>query len=98
MEPDFYQIDVLHFLNPNLIWVEVINSNTKDFVFEQIGVYGVLPLEPVLNVDGSVVTQNSDKWMPAATVIMQNSLKDAEEVWFLPTYIDRRYFCALIIC
>ncbi|KAJ0170189.1 hypothetical protein K1T71_014117 [Dendrolimus kikuchii] len=90
MEPDIYQVDVLHYLNPHLIWVQVVNSKKEELLLEQIGIYGILPLEPVLNMDGSIGTQKCDRWMPAATVIMKNSLSDAEEIWFLPTHIDRR--------
>lgn len=99
MSPDCYRIEVLHFLNPHLLWVEVIDiSNAKkdSFIFEQIGIYGLLPLEPVLDiVEENIQTRILDKWLSAASATINNALSEAQEVWFSPTFIDRRYLLLL---
>ncbi|XP_068622260.1 putative ATP-dependent RNA helicase TDRD12 [Battus philenor] len=94
MFPDGYQVEVLYYLNPHLLWIEVIDPSVvseNNFVFEQIGLYSLLPLEPVLDVEEEKLkTRLSEKWLPAALTIIKKELAGAQEVWFSPTYIDRR--------
>ncbi|CAK1593415.1 unnamed protein product [Parnassius mnemosyne] len=94
MPPESYQVEVLYFLNPHLIWIEVKNLsalNEADVTFEQIGLYGVLPVEPTLDVvEENLKTQISEEWLPAASATIKKALMTAQEVWFCPTYIDRR--------
>lgn len=95
MPPDSYLVEVLHYLNPHLIWIEVIDPTVArgdKFVFEQIGIYGVLPMELTLDVeDENLKTGVSDVWLPAASSTIKKALAEAVEVRFCPTYIDRRY-------
>ncbi|XP_045538445.1 putative ATP-dependent RNA helicase TDRD12 [Papilio machaon] len=94
MPPDSYLVEVLHYLNPHLIWIEVIDPSVArgdKFVFEQIGIYGVLPVELTLDVEEEdLKTRVSDEWLPAASVTIKKALAEAKEVKFCPTYIDRR--------
>ncbi|XP_013176570.1 PREDICTED: putative ATP-dependent RNA helicase TDRD12 [Papilio xuthus] len=94
MPPDSYLVEVLHYLNPHLIWIEVIDPSVAQgdkFIFEQIGIYGVLPVDLTLDVEEEdLKTQVSDVWLPAALVTIKKALADAIEVRFCPTYIDRR--------
>ncbi|XP_046974957.1 putative ATP-dependent RNA helicase TDRD12 [Vanessa cardui] len=93
MPPDCYKVEVIHYLNPYLIWIEVSDPNVRqdDYIFEQIGIYGILPLETTLDIENEVIKiQKCDDWLIAATTLMTNALKDSSEVWFTPTYIDRR--------
>lgn len=91
MEPDWYHVEILHYLNPHLIWVKVCDRSPAGFCLEQIGVYGILPLDVVLDIDSeSVVTSRCDTWQPAATLLMKKVFLDATECRFLPTHIDRR--------
>ncbi|XP_052757081.1 putative ATP-dependent RNA helicase TDRD12 isoform X2 [Galleria mellonella] len=91
---DSYQIDVLHYLNPHLIWVEVINppnAEPDEFIFEQIGVYGILPQEITISDDVlSLQTKKCEAWAPTTVLSMNNLFKEATEVWFSPVHIDRR--------
>ncbi|XP_072937655.1 putative ATP-dependent RNA helicase TDRD12 [Epargyreus clarus] len=92
MPPDSYKVEVLYCLNPHLIWIEVRDPrvSSDEFKFEQIGIYGVLPLETTIDLDDEEFTvQRCNAWLPAATSLIQQFLF-REEVWFSPTHIDRR--------
>lgn len=90
MSSDCYKIEVIHYINPHLIWVVLCDSaETDDFIFEQIGVYGVLPLEKTLDmVTEGLISQKCEDWLPAAAVVMKNLFDRGREVWFLPTHIE----------
>ncbi|OWR47341.1 RNA helicase protein [Danaus plexippus plexippus] len=93
MPTDCYRVDVIHYLNPSLIWVEVCDSlvSVDEFVFEQIGIYGIVPHETTIDIElESIVSAQCTDWVSAANTILKNLLCKSEEVWFLPTYIDRR--------
>ncbi|XP_026483822.2 putative ATP-dependent RNA helicase TDRD12 [Vanessa tameamea] len=93
MPSDYYKVEVIYYLNPYLIWIEVSDPNVPkdDYIFEQIGLYGILPLETTLDIENEVImVQKCDDWVIAAKTLMTNILKDSTEVWFTPTYIDRR--------
>ncbi|KAL4712128.1 hypothetical protein ACJJTC_010989 [Scirpophaga incertulas] len=92
MEPDCYEIQILHYLNPHLIWVEVSKPNRNDeYVFEQIGVYGLLPYEITLEITGTEIKgRRCTDWAPAAVLIMKKAISNAKRLFFRPTYIDRR--------
>ncbi|CAG9573709.1 unnamed protein product [Danaus chrysippus] len=93
MPTDCYRVDVIHYLNPSLIWVEVCDSTVSEdeFVFEQIGIYGIIPHETTIDVElECIVSAQCTDWVPASNTILKNLLCKSEEVWFLPTYIDRR--------
>lgn len=90
MASDYYQVEILHYLNPNLIWVEVLNS-PNEISFEQLGVYGILPIDASLDVERpGLKLQRSEDWMPATAILMKNIFQNLEQVWFSPTHIDRR--------
>lgn len=98
MGPDSYLVEVLHYLNPHLIWVEVVDSKKEDFVFEQVGLYGILPFETTIAADGDrLKTQRCRDWVQAASLLMKKSFSDAKEIWFSPTHIDRRYAVKLTL-
>ncbi|XP_034838691.1 putative ATP-dependent RNA helicase TDRD12 [Maniola hyperantus] len=95
MPPDCYRVEIIHYLNPHLIWVEVRDPSVlkEEFLFEQIGVYGVLPMEKTLDVSTgglSLKSQKCGEWLPASSVAMKELLDDADEVWFSLTFMDRR--------
>ncbi|CAH2084174.1 unnamed protein product [Euphydryas editha] len=93
MPPDYYKVEVIYYINPHLIWVEVCDPNVvkDEYVFEQIGIYGVLPLETTLDIEKEdIKIQQCDNWITAASTLMKNVFVDSTEVWFSPTYIDRR--------
>ncbi|XP_050358774.1 putative ATP-dependent RNA helicase TDRD12 isoform X1 [Nymphalis io] len=93
MPADGYKVKVIYYLNPHLIWIEVCDPNvtTDEYIFEQIGLYGILPLETTLDIEEEVIkVQKCHDWIIAATTLMTNELKGSTEVWFTPTYIDRR--------
>ncbi|KAM3955923.1 RNA helicase-like protein [Aphomia sociella] len=94
MMPDSYQVEVLHYLNPHLIWVEVtdpLNEKPGEFVFEQIGVYGVLPQEITVTDDTlTLETRRCESWAPATVLSMKKLFQESIEVWFSPVHIDRR--------
>ncbi|XP_059058860.1 putative ATP-dependent RNA helicase TDRD12 [Achroia grisella] len=94
MTQDSYQVEVLHYLNPHLIWVEVIdppNVNPGEFVFEQIGLYGTLPQEVTISDDTlSLETKRCETWAPATVLSMKNIFLESTEVWFSPVHIERR--------
>ncbi|CAG5053096.1 unnamed protein product [Parnassius apollo] len=94
MPPESYQVEVLYFINPHLIWIEVKDLPAlkgEGFTFEQIGLYGVLPVEPTLDVvEENLKRQISEEWLPAVSATINKALMTAQEVWFCPTYIDRR--------
>ncbi|CAH0716888.1 unnamed protein product, partial [Brenthis ino] len=78
-----YRVEVLHYLNPHLIWVEVLDPSdaTDQKMFELVGLYGLLPLERTLDIELN--------WIPAVTKILKDIFKDSTEVWFSLSYIDR---------
>ncbi|XP_063544558.1 putative ATP-dependent RNA helicase TDRD12 [Cydia strobilella] len=87
MEPDCYLVEVIHYLNPHLIWVRNPSTDTM----EQIGVYGVVPLDKELMLDTQEIeTRRSNTWMQAATYVLMKVFMDATAVWFQPIHIDRR--------
>ncbi|XP_063370632.1 putative ATP-dependent RNA helicase TDRD12 [Cydia amplana] len=87
MEPDCYLVEVIHYLNPHLIWVRNPSTDTM----EQIGVYGVVPLDKELMLDTQEIeTKLSNTWMQAATYVMMKVFMEATAVWFQPIYIHRR--------
>ncbi|XP_045782335.1 putative ATP-dependent RNA helicase TDRD12 isoform X2 [Maniola jurtina] len=97
MPPDCYRVEIVHYLNPHLIWVEVRDPSAlkEEFLFEQIGIYGVLPMEKTLDVclipgDLSMKSEKCDEWLPAASVAMNELLEKAEKVWFSLTFLDGR--------
>lgn len=92
MGPDQYKVDVLHYINPHLIWVLVQNDGDGDAIyFEQIGIYGILPQNVTFGgVDCVLKAERCEQWMPAASVAMKRCFLDAVEVWFSPTYIDKK--------
>ncbi|XP_028159581.1 putative ATP-dependent RNA helicase TDRD12 [Ostrinia furnacalis] len=92
MGPDRYLVEVLHYRSPHLIWVEVVSEN-KEYNYEQLGIYGILPFENSIDLESgkeSTVYQRCRDWVPAVTLLMQETFADANEVWFCPTHIDRR--------
>jgi hypothetical protein len=96
MDSDCYKVKILHYINPHMIWLEVVNrSSSEEFLFEQVGIYGVLPLEITIELEGAATlipqTRRCKEWAPAATLTMAKNFSDAKEVFFRPTYIDRRY-------
>ncbi|XP_013187040.1 putative ATP-dependent RNA helicase TDRD12 [Amyelois transitella] len=91
MTSDSYRVEILHYINPHLLWVEVENTKSKEFIFEQIGVYGVLPQEVTVDdVSLEVETRKCDQWTPAAFLVMKKVFSESLEVWFSPVHIDRR--------
>ncbi|XP_063391425.1 putative ATP-dependent RNA helicase TDRD12 [Cydia fagiglandana] len=87
MEPDCYLVEVVHYLNPHLIWVRNPSTDTM----EQIGVYGVVPLDKELMLDTQEIeTRRSNTWMQAATYVMMKVFMEATAVSFQPIYIHRR--------
>ncbi|KAJ2939345.1 hypothetical protein O0L34_g13444 [Tuta absoluta] len=93
MEPETYNVEVLHFLNPYLIWVEASDpkSENADSRFEQIGVYGVLPLDMTMDpVEDTLKVKRSIEWMQAASGLMKKLFDEAVEVSFCPLHIDHR--------
>ncbi|CAG9794475.1 unnamed protein product [Diatraea saccharalis] len=92
MELDCYKVEILHYLNPHLIWVEVTDSKRdEEFVFEQLGIYGLLPYETTIDLNGETLkSQRCPEWIAAATVVMKKVLGSAVEVFFQQTFIDRR--------
>ncbi|XP_045784134.1 putative ATP-dependent RNA helicase TDRD12 [Maniola jurtina] len=99
MPHDRYKIEIMHYLNPHLIWVEVCDPSVlkEGFLFEQIGIYGILPMKktmefslteyPLLNLK----SQKCDEWQLAASLDVKELLDTAAEVWFSRTFIDRRF-------
>ncbi|XP_047038138.1 putative ATP-dependent RNA helicase TDRD12 [Helicoverpa zea] len=88
---DQYKVDVLHYINPYLIWVVVHKEGEEDkFFFEQIGIYGIMPQNVTIGDDCVVKTESCSTWMPAAVIPMKKALREAAEVWFSPTYIDKK--------
>ncbi|CAH2229351.1 jg17100 [Pararge aegeria aegeria] len=88
-----YRVEVLSYLNPHLIWVEVCDQflPKNEYLFEQIGVYGVLPLEKTLNViTEGLNSKKCNDWLPATSVVMKDFFEKKDEIWFSPTHIDRR--------
>ncbi|CAK1548998.1 unnamed protein product [Leptosia nina] len=88
--PGTYEINIIHYLNPYLIWIEVPNSH-----FEQIGIYGILPCEKLIDFYSStdalgLTNVKTKEWMPAATKLMKDFLGEAAKTWFSLTYVDRR--------
>ncbi|KAI5643642.1 tudor domain-containing protein [Phthorimaea operculella] len=93
MEPETYNIEVLHFLNPHLIWVEASNpkSENAESCFEQIGVFGVLPLEMMMDpIEDTLKVKRSTEWMPAASRLMKKLFEEAVEISFCPLHLDHR--------
>ncbi|CAH0698045.1 unnamed protein product [Spodoptera exigua] len=91
MGSDYYKVDVVHYINPHLIWVITRKQDDESlFHFEQIGLYGVLPQNVTIDVDCVLKTEVSEEWLPAAVVAMTKSFHDAAEIWFSPTYIDKK--------
>ncbi|XP_023938109.2 putative ATP-dependent RNA helicase TDRD12 [Bicyclus anynana] len=92
MSSDCYKVEVLTYLNPHLLWIEVRDSSVAkhEYVFEQIGIYGVLPLDKALDLETeSFRSEKCEEWPPAAIVVIKDFLDKNSEVWFSPTYIDR---------
>ena len=88
---DQYKVDVLHYVNPHLMWVLVRKDEHESaFYFEQFGIYGILPQNVSFGVDCVLKTEPCEQWMPAASVAMNKCLIEAAEVWFSPTYIDQK--------
>lgn len=91
MGSDCYKVDVVHYVNPHLIWVITRKQGEgSQFSFEQIGLYGVLPQNVTIDMDCVLKTEVSEDWLPAAVVAMTKSFHDADEVWFSPTFIDKK--------
>ncbi|KAG7312708.1 hypothetical protein JYU34_001078 [Plutella xylostella] len=96
MGSERYRVEVLHYLNPHLIWVEVVKppdsrQSCSDFHFEQIGVYGILPLQYTIDiVEVSLKPMKSDEWQPTIRETMRQVIEEADEVWFSVVHIDRR--------
>ncbi|KAJ8707050.1 hypothetical protein PYW08_011184 [Mythimna loreyi] len=89
---DQYKVDVLHFINPHLIWALVHKGRDVDeFHFEQIGIYGILPQNVTFGgLDCVLKVERCEEWMPAASVAMKKCFLQAAEVWFSPTYVDTK--------
>lgn len=86
-----YKVEILHYINPHLLWVEVENTKSEDFIFEQIGVYGVTPQEVTISeTTFNVETRECEQWTPASYLVMREVFSDAQEIWFSPVHIDRR--------
>ncbi|CAH1643007.1 unnamed protein product [Spodoptera littoralis] len=91
MDSEYYKVDVVHYVNPHLIWVVTRKQGDESkFIFEQIGLYGVLPQNVTIDIDCVLKTEVSEDWLPAAVVAMTKSFHDASEVWFSPTFIDKK--------
>lgn len=92
MELDQYRVDVLHYINPHLIWVLVWKEgDEKEFYFEQIGIYGILPQNVSFEMEDFVLkAEPCEEWLPAACVTMNKCFIDAAQVWFSPTYIHKK--------
>lgn len=83
-----YKVDVIFFINPHQIWVAV-QKPEGGIYFEQIGVYGVLPMKPNLDLlDGSMKSKRSEEWMPGVMSLMKDLLEDVD-VFFWPVHVDR---------
>lgn len=90
MSLDVYPVNVIHITNPHLIYVEVSNPSDQ-LTYEQIGLYGILPLENTLDVEyDDLMIKKSDTWVPASTKILRDICEENSELSFSPTYIDRR--------
>ncbi|XP_053621618.1 putative ATP-dependent RNA helicase TDRD12 [Plodia interpunctella] len=86
-----YKVEILHYINPHLLWVEVENTKSEDFIFEQIGVYGLTPQEVTISeTTFNVETRECEQWTPASYLVMREVFSDAQEIWFSPVHIDRR--------
>lgn len=91
MESESYEVKVLHYINPHLIWVLVKNDKEENKVhFEQIGIYGILPQNVTLEIDCVVKTEQSEEWMPAAVFVMKRIFIESSRLWFSPTYLDKK--------
>ncbi|XP_045508204.1 putative ATP-dependent RNA helicase TDRD12 [Colias croceus] len=91
MPSDIYKIDVIHFLNPYFIWVEVFDSEEEKKALEQIGIYGLQAHEITIDLErNELVDMPCREWAPATANLMHEFFLSARETWFSPTYIDRR--------
>ncbi|XP_038217734.1 putative ATP-dependent RNA helicase TDRD12 [Zerene cesonia] len=91
MPSDIYQIDIIHYLNPYFIWVEVVDTVDDKKALEQIGIYGLLAHEITIDLErNELVDISCREWAPATANLMQEFFLSARETWFSPTYIDRR--------
>lgn len=83
-----YKVDVVFFIDPHQIWVAV-QKPEGGIYFEQIGLYGVLPMKPNLDLlDCSMKSKKSEKWMPGVVSLMKDLLED-KDVYFSPVHFDR---------
>ncbi|XP_075988557.1 putative ATP-dependent RNA helicase TDRD12 [Anticarsia gemmatalis] len=90
MEPDKYKVEILHYLNPHLIWVLVGKHGTENPIqFEQVGIYGIMPLKIRFDVMAEAYVVRCEEWQKAVMSKMKSILRDATEVWFSTTYLDR---------
>lgn len=89
-----YRINIVHFVNPHLIWVESSNNadgkkENEENELEQIGLFGVLPLLPQIDIiQNEIVSYRVDDWAPAITELMKKILRDAREITFEPIFTD----------
>lgn len=92
MEEPAYLIRILYYKDPYNIWVHRLAEFTGEDTFEQIGLYGVLPMACAVDNRADVLTaERSDRWTVASVKLMGEFLMEADEVWFESKFVDRRF-------
>ncbi|CAB3262053.1 unnamed protein product [Arctia plantaginis] len=90
MGGDKYKVEILHYLNPYLIWALVEKDGEENKThFEQLGIYGISPLSVTIDIEGTVETNRCQKWLPAVYIAMKKLFLEASEVWFSVTFCDK---------
>lgn len=85
-----YRIEVLHILNPHVIFVES-QALKNEPVIQQVGIYGVLPVNKTIDIDGNIVAERCQNWPVAANTILRELLADNKNrVYFVPFHVDER--------
>ncbi|XP_050678766.1 putative ATP-dependent RNA helicase TDRD12 isoform X2 [Leptidea sinapis] len=92
MPLDRFNVEVIHHINPHLMWISIIGgSNQEENIVEQVGVFGIVPHEITLDIDTEkLVKIRCDDWVAAATNLTKEYFQGATETWFSPRYISRR--------